>query len=71
MFVAEFSFKETTELADDLLIQANSFPEAKRFAENHARTLGLNLFALKPATQEQIFLYSTIYKFICLETVEG
>lgn len=71
MFVAEFSFQETTELADDLLIQAKSLPEAKKFAEDHARALGLNLFALKPATQEQVFLYCTMHKFICLETAEG
>ena len=67
MFVAEFSFQETTELADDLLIQAQSLPEAREFAENHAQILGLKLFALEPATKQQIRLYQVMQKFICLD----
>lgn len=67
MFVAEFSFQETTELADDLLIQAESLPEARRFAESHAQALGLKLFALEPATQDQIRFYRVMQKFVCLD----
>jgi len=67
VFVAEFSFHEKPELADEMLIQAKSLPQAREFAENHAQTLGIKLFALEPATQDQIRLYRVMQKFICLD----
>lgn len=68
MFLAEFSFNGTAELADELLIQATSELDARRFAEDHASTLGLDLFSFAPATQQQIWLYQTLRKFIHLES---
>ncbi|MBD1914023.1 MULTISPECIES: hypothetical protein [unclassified Leptolyngbya] len=68
MFLAEFSFNGTAELADELLIQATSELDARRFAEEHASTLGLDLFSFASATQQQIWLYQTLHKFIRLES---
>lgn len=70
MFLAEFSFNGTAELADELLIQATSELDARRFAEEHASTLDLDLFSFAPATQQQIWLYQTLRKFIRLEAFQ-
>jgi len=71
MFLAEFSFDGTTELADELLIEAESEADARQFAESHATTLGLKLFSLEIATQQQIWMYQVMRKFISLPSRYG
>jgi len=70
MFLAEFSFNGTAELADELLIEANSEVDARQYAEKHAHTLGLDLFAFGPATQQQIWLYRVLRKFASLKAAQ-
>jgi len=66
MFLAEFAFAGTTELADELLIQSSSEGDARSFAETYAEQLGLELFAFALASDQQIRLYSVMRKRVTL-----
>ena len=57
MYLAEFSFPGTTELVNDLLIQAPSEVVAKSFAQEYAAHWEMELFSLSPITEQQIGFY--------------
>ncbi|HEY9620838.1 MAG TPA: hypothetical protein V6C78_10735 [Crinalium sp.] len=56
MYLAEFSFPGTTELANELLIQASSEAIAQTFAQTYANHWGIELYSLLPVTDSQIGL---------------
>lgn len=62
MFLAEFAFTNTTELANELLIHTESPQTARQIALDYASNWGLELFALTPANAEQVKLYSRLGK---------
>lgn len=66
MYLAEFSFTGTAELATELLILAPSELNAKDFAQQYAHNWGIELFSFAPATEQQVHLYSRIGKTITL-----
>jgi hypothetical protein len=67
MYLAEFAFPGTTELASDLLLQTPFEDAAKDFARNYASNWGMELFCLTPATEQQVRLYSLMGKAVVLE----
>lgn len=70
-YLAEFAIVDTQELAEELLIQAPSEPKARKFAEDYALNLGIDLFMMMPATQEQIRLYRLMGKSVLLNPGGG
>ena len=66
MYLAEFAFPGTTELANDLLLQTSSEGEAKLFAQNYAAHWGIELFSLTPASERQVRQYFLLGKTIAL-----
>jgi hypothetical protein len=54
MYLAEFAFCGTKELADELLIQTASESAAKQFAQEYAQHWGIELFALTPADKQRL-----------------
>lgn len=69
MYLAEFAYPGTSELADDLLIEAPE-DEARDFALHHASLWGVELFSLKQATENQVKLYRLMHRAITLELSE-
>jgi hypothetical protein len=67
MYVAEFAFPGTTELVNDLLLQATSEGAAKNFAQEHASHWGMEVFSLRQATEQQIRQYFLLGKAVVLE----
>lgn len=53
MYLAEFTFPGTTELVNELLIQAASEAIATQFAQEYASHWQVELFALTQATEQQ------------------
>ncbi len=70
-YLAEFAIADTQELAEELLIQAYSETKAKKFAEDYALNLGIDLFMMMPATVQQIRLYRLMGKAVLLNSGEG
>lgn len=66
MYLAEFSFAGTAELAAELLIRAPSEVNAKDFAQHYAHNWGIELFSFAPATEQQVRLYGRTGKTIDL-----
>lgn len=66
IYMAEFAFTNTQELAEELLIQSSSETQARKFAEDYAANLGVVLFRMMPATEQQVRLYQRMGKFIVL-----
>ncbi len=60
MYLAEFAFCGTKELADELLIQAYSETAAKQFAQQYAQHWGIELFSLTLADQQRLMPELTI-----------
>ena len=62
MYLAEFTYPGTSELVNDLLIEA---PEsaARNFALQHASLWGLDLFSLASATEQQVSLHRSLQPF--------
>lgn len=58
MYLAEFAFTGTKELADELLIQAPTEAKAKHFANEYAKNWGIELFSIAPASQQKLRLYT-------------
>jgi hypothetical protein len=67
MYVAEFAFPGTTELASDLLLKTPCEGTAKHFAQQYASNWGVELFALTPATERQARQYHLMGKAVPLE----
>jgi hypothetical protein len=65
MYIAEFTHPGTSELVNDLLIEA---PEsaARNFAIQHASLWGLDLFSLARATEQQVQLHKSLQPFTML-----
>lgn len=57
MYLAEFVFKNSTDLVSELLVQTDSVSEATKYAQEYAENWGLELFSLTPATEKQTRLY--------------
>ncbi|GEM_PF-1394577 len=70
-YLAEFAIVDTQELAEELLIQATSETKAKKFAEDYALNLGIDLFMMMPATEQQIRLYRIMGKSVLLNPGGG
>ncbi|GAB4457898.1 MAG: hypothetical protein OHK0037_01000 [Elainellaceae cyanobacterium] len=66
MYLAEFSYPDTAELADELLIQAESDKQAKRFAKEYAAHWGIELFSITHATKQQVRLYRLLGRSVLL-----
>ncbi|GAB4136847.1 MAG: hypothetical protein Fur0046_10600 [Cyanobacteria bacterium J069] len=66
MYLAEFAYLDTPELADELLIQADSVKTAKRFAQEYASHWGIKLFSITQATKQQIRLYRLLGRSVLL-----
>jgi hypothetical protein len=66
MYLAEFAFPGTSELVNDLLIEASEV-EAREFAQHHAAIWGVELFSLMQANEDQVRLYRLMRKTITLE----
>ncbi len=71
MYLAEFALHGTTELADELLIQAPSQGLAHTFAQEYASNWGLDLFSLTPADDRQIKLYRRMGRAITIQEAES
>jgi hypothetical protein len=69
MYLAEFAFSGTTELASELLIQSSCEVKAKDFAQKYASNWGIELFALTPASEQQARRYQLMGKVVALEAV--
>jgi hypothetical protein len=54
MYLAEFAVAGTTELADELLINATSEDKAKIYAQEYASHWGVELFSCMPITEKQV-----------------
>jgi hypothetical protein len=67
MYLAEFAFPGTTELASELLLQTPFEDAAKDFARKYASNWGMELFCLTRATEKQVRLYSLMGKAVALE----
>ncbi|BAU43123.1 hypothetical protein [Leptolyngbya sp. O-77] len=66
VYLAEFAYLGTTELADELLIQAESAKQARRFAKEYAAHWGIELFAITQATKQQVRLYRLLGRSVLL-----
>jgi len=66
VYLAEFAYLGTTELADELLIQAESAKQATRFAREYAAHWGIDLFSITQATQQQVRLYRLLGRSVLL-----
>lgn len=69
MYLAEFAFPGTTELANELLLQTSSEGEAKTFAEAYAQNWGMELFALTPVSDRQMRQYLRLGKVVAIESL--
>jgi hypothetical protein len=54
MYLAEFAVAGTTELANELLINAASEDKAKIYAQEYASHWEVELFSLMPITEKQV-----------------
>lgn len=66
VYLAEFAYLGTTELADELLIQAESAKQARRFAKEYAVHWGIELFSITRATKQQVRLYRLLGRSVLL-----
>ncbi|MFQ3618161.1 MAG: hypothetical protein SNJ57_00870 [Cyanobacteriota bacterium] len=66
VYLAEFAYLDTTELADELLIQSESAERARRFAQEYAAHWGIELFSITPATKQQVRLYRLLGRSVLL-----
>lgn len=64
IYRAEFAFRDTTDLASELIINAQSADDAQTVAENHARNWGLELFSIRPTTQHQCWPISSSQEWL-------
>lgn len=69
MYLAEFAYPGTSELVNDLLIEASEV-EAREFAQHHALQWDVELFSLMQATEQQVQLYRLMGKAITLNLSE-
>lgn len=65
MYLAEFAYPGTVELANDVLIAASE-EQAREFALEHALAWGVELFSLRQATEYQVQLYHQMRKVVTL-----
>lgn len=68
MYLAEFAFPGTTELANELLLQTSSEGAAKNFAQEYAAHWGIELFSLTQATDQQARRYFLLGKAVAIES---
>ncbi|WP_448598374.1 hypothetical protein, partial [Thermoleptolyngbya sp.] len=61
-----FAYLGTAELADELLIQAESAKQARRFAKEYAAHWGIELFSITQATKQQVHLYKLLGRSVLL-----
>jgi hypothetical protein len=66
VYLAEFAYSGTAELADELLIQAESAKQARRFAKEYAAHWGIELFSITQATKQQVRLYRLLGRSVLL-----
>ncbi len=66
MYLAEFTFVGTAELANDLLIQAPSELAARGFAETYALRWGMHVFSITLVNERQAQQYQRIGKSVVL-----
>lgn len=68
MYLAEFTYPGTSELVNDLLIQASE-SAARDFALQHALIWGLDLFSLVRASEQQVQLHRSLQPLATLALI--
>jgi hypothetical protein len=68
MYLAEFVLKGTSELTNELLIQAPSEIEAKDYAQKYAFHWGMDLFSITPVSEQQVRSCRLISKSVIIQT---
>lgn len=66
MYLAEFTYPGTSQLVNDLLIEASEV-EAQEFAQHHAASWGIELFSLVKVSEQQVDFYRQMHKVVTLE----
>jgi hypothetical protein len=68
MYLAEFAIKGTSELANELLIQAPSEMDAQTYAQKYAFHWGMDLFSVTPVTEQQVRSFHLMHKSVIIRT---